>query len=281
MRPTRAQFFVSITLSFGTLHCSNAGDTLPVGTGNATNHESAGHAGMTATTAGSGGTLASTAGSGGSNSVGNGGTGGSGGSAGSAAGAGGTLGGGSGSSGSSGASSLGSGTGGGGPAGMGGRDAGGSGRGFGGMGVGMGGMNGGTGPTSGGSSSGGSGGAGGLYQAVLDVIGANCATKDCHVNMKGQHVNLHNTDGKLYERLVSTTMTITGAAGACAKDPVVIPGDPDNSLIIKMIIEDDSGRKDCGKRMPDDCPDPQKKIVCLTDPQIDVIRSWIAAGAPQ
>ena len=279
MRPTRAQFYVTITLALGALRCSNAGDTLPVGTGNATNHESAGRAGMPATMAGTGGTMSSTGNTGGTNAVGNGGTGGTGGSG---AGAGGTLGGGSGTGGSSGTSNLGSGTGGGGPAGRGGR-AGGAGRGFGGMGMsaGMGGMNGGTGAAMGGGMSGGSGGAGGLYQGVLDIIGANCATKDCHVNMKGQHVNLHNTDGKLYERLVSTTMTITGAAGACAMDPIVVPGDPNNSLIMKMIVEDDSGRMDCGKRMPDDCPDPQKKIVCLTDAQIEVIRSWIAAGAPQ
>jgi len=277
MRPTRARFLITITLAFGTLRCSNAGDTLPVSAGNAAN-AGAGRAGMPATMAGSGGTMSNTASTGGTNSSPGGA--GSGGSAGNAVGAGGTLGGGSGAGGASGTFNLGSGTGGGGPAGAGGGNAGGSGRGFGGMGMSMGGMNGGTGPAmGGGGASGGSGG--GLYQQVLDIIGASCATKDCHVNMKMQHVNLHNTDGMLYQRLVSTTMSIPGAAGACAKDPLVIPGDPDNSLIMKMIIEDETGRKDCGKRMPDDCPSQMLMTKCLTDPQIEIIRSWIAAGAPQ
>jgi hypothetical protein len=271
MRPTRAPFLVTILLASGTLHCSNAGDTLPVGTGNKAN-EGAGRAGMSASMGGNAGALPGT---GGTNNAGRGG------GASGTSGAGGTLGGGSGSAGSSGTSNLSSGTGGGGAAGAGGRNAGGAaGRGFGGMGAGMGGMSGGTGPAmGGGGASGGTGG--GLYQQVLDIIGTNCATKECHVNMKMQHVNLHNTDGMLYQRLVSTTTTIPGAAGGCAKDPVVIPGDPDNSLIMKMIIEDDAGRMDCGKRMPDDCPDPDKKIVCLSDAQIEIIRSWIAAGAPQ
>jgi hypothetical protein len=141
-------------------------------------------------------------------------------------------------------------------------------------------MSGGTGPAMGGAGAGGSSGSG-LYTQVLDIIATNCATSECHVNDKKQHVNFHNTDGMLYQRLVSTTTTIPGAKDACAKDPVVVPGDPDNSLIMKMIVEDDSGRMDCGARMPDDCPDLTKNRPCLTDAQIEVIRSWIAAGAPQ
>jgi hypothetical protein len=58
---------------------------------------------------------------------------------------------------------------------------------------------------------------------------------------------------------------------------VVVPGDPEASLLIDMLA---GTQGDCGERMPalqrgetrDDRP-------FLTDPEIDVVRAWIAAGA--
>ena len=46
-----------------------------------------------------------------------------------------------------------------------------------------------------------------------------------------------------------------------------------------MIVADDTNRSECGDRMPYKCPDQMAMTVCLTDPQIETIRSWIAAGA--
>jgi hypothetical protein len=44
--------------------------------------------------------------------------------------------------------------------------------------------------------------------------------------------------------------------------PVIVPGDPDNSLIINKIINNDHPGK-------------------LTEFEIEVLRAWIAAGAPE
>jgi hypothetical protein len=141
--------------------------------------------------------------------------------------------------------------------------------------------------TSGGSSAvtagngtGGTGGAvGSAFAPVEAIITKSCGTTDCHPNSKGQHTDLHNTDGKLYDRLLATGVTIAGAKAVCAKSPLVVPSSPETSLIMAMIVADDSGRVDCGARMPDDCPDTRTMTVCLTDPEIETIRSWIAAGA--
>jgi hypothetical protein len=117
------------------------------------------------------------------------------------------------------------------------------------------------------------------FAPIAEIIGANCATSECHPNSKGQHSNLHDSDGKLLERLLSTTTTVAGAKDACKNLPLVVPGNPDQSLIMHMIVADETKRMDCGNRMPYDCPNAMYETVCLLDPDIEKIRSWIAAGA--
>jgi len=203
--------------------------------------------------------------------------GGVGGTLGGTAGSAGTLLGGAGPSGASGTVSTGAGTSGGSTMGPGGGGTGGSGFGFGGR-SGNGGMSG-SGASAGASVAGSGGGNVSAFAPVREILTTSCGTKDCHVNSKGQHANLHDDDGMLLDRLLSTTTTIVGAKMVCAKDALVVPGNPDASLIMKMIVADDSGRTDCGKRMPDDCAEPMAPRACLTDAQIETIRSWIAAGA--
>lgn len=123
------------------------------------------------------------------------------------------------------------------------------------------------------------GGAPSMFAPVADIIGLSCATNACHPNSKGQHANLHNTDGKLYERLLATNTTIAGADAVCASLPLVVPGSPDTSLIMTMIAGDANARGKCGEKMPYKCPDDMAQTVCLTDAEVGTIRSWIAAGA--
>ena len=70
------------------------------------------------------------------------------------------------------------------------------------------------------------------------------------------------------------------AKDACKNLPLVVPGSPETSLIMAMIVSDDTNRSECGDRMPYKCPDQMAMTgAALTDPQIETIRSWIAARA--
>jgi hypothetical protein len=99
----------------------------------------------------------------------------------------------------------------------------------------------------------------------------------CHPNSMGQHINLHNTDGMLYMRLMGN-VPMAGTDMQCRNRPLVVPCSPDTSLIVQMIEAASGPRAGCAIRMPDDCPADR---ACLTDPNIQIIRSWIAGGAPQ
>jgi len=63
-------------------------------------------------------------------------------------------------------------------------------------------------------------------------------------------------------------MDRTSVSTACAGRTVVIPGDPDNSLLVLKV----AGQPPCGNRMP-------LGGQVLDAAQIQMIRSWIAAGA--
>jgi hypothetical protein len=276
MRTTSIHFTLTASLGLCALHCS-AEDPTHLDSTSGTSNATAGQQSALGATAGiATGTGGTAAGSGGSAGVGIGGTtAGTFGSAGSPAG-------GAGSGGSSGTSPLGAGAGGVGPSSAGSGTAGTglvSGGSTGGGGLGGAGMS-----TSGGSGPGmaGNGTAGAapsMFGPVADIIGLSCATNACHPNNKQQHANLHNTDGKLYERLLATSTTIAGADAVCASLPLVVPGSPDTSLIMTMITGDANARGKCGEKMPYKCPDDMAQTVCLTDAEVDTIRSWIAAGA--
>jgi len=92
----------------------------------------------------------------------------------------------------------------------------------------------------------------------------NCLTVACH---EGPTANgmVDLAPGRAYSELMGR-----GAhAGACAGQPLVVPGDPDASVLWKRITG-----SECGGRMPFGSP-------LLPGVQLDAIRTWIAEGAPE
>jgi hypothetical protein len=85
-------------------------------------------------------------------------------------------------------------------------------------------------------------------QDVYPILEASCIK--CH----GVEKVSRGLDLTSYEK------TMTGSV----KGPVVIPGDPDNSLLVKLAVE--------GK-MP-------KQGAKLTAEQIEIVRNWVSQGAP-
>ena len=96
-----------------------------------------------------------------------------------------------------------------------------------------------------------------------NVFSIDCAVPGCHGGASAQQ-GLRLDAGFAYGNLVNIPSP---------RDPNlirVIPGDPDNSFIIHKL----EGTQTLGDRMPDGGP-------YLPQSTIDVIREWIANGAPQ
>jgi hypothetical protein len=108
---------------------------------------------------------------------------------------------------------------------------------------------------------------------TFDSIQANiftpiCAVPGCHGGSSAQQ-GLRLDPGFAYGNLVN----VDSPRDPTPNTPTlirVIPGDPDNSLIIHKL----EGTQTVGDRMPDFGPYLQQST-------IDVIRQWIASGAPQ
>jgi hypothetical protein len=99
-----------------------------------------------------------------------------------------------------------------------------------------------------------------------DSAGRTACTQ-CHSNTgRGPSGGLNLNHDVAYDQLVS--VAARGKPGAIR----VIPGDPDNSYLIKK-LEGTTGI--VGRRMPSNGPP------YLTDGQILIIRRWIAIGAPR
>jgi len=125
-----------------------------------------------------------------------------------------------------------------------------------------------------GSTGGGGGGGGGTLPPVsglqptlasiqTNVFSIDCAVPGCHGGAGAQQ-GLRLDPGFAYGNLVNV---------ASPRDPNlirVIPGDPDDSFIIHKV----EGTQTLGDRMPLGGP-------YLPQSTIDVIRQWIANGAPQ
>jgi hypothetical protein len=68
-----------------------------------------------------------------------------------------------------------------------------------------------------------------------------------------------------------------GAEACKAGDmKLITPNMPEKSLVLQKVEEDETNRT-CGARMPSKCTDS----MCLDTKSIDLIRSWIMAGAPK
>jgi hypothetical protein len=128
---------------------------------------------------------------------------------------------------------------------------------------------------SGGQAGGASGsGSGGTIPATFDTLKlvieqtapTPCVAADCH---GGEHhpLKLALDDG-LYSRL-TTYMSVN-----CGNIPVVTPGDPSRSALVKLL------KGPCGMtpRMPNGCTEQDGN--CLPADYIAAIEQWVANGAP-
>ncbi len=110
-----------------------------------------------------------------------------------------------------------------------------------------------------------------LILIVLALTGFGFGTADAQQNIAQQAyaifeqncLNCHGEDGAYRENLVITSAQQLIATGA------VMPGDPDNSEFYKRLIEDTPEKP----QMPWNQPP-------LTQPAVNTIQRWIAAGAP-
>jgi hypothetical protein len=80
--------------------------------------------------------------------------------------------------------------------------------------------------------------------------------------------------GDLRQRLLGPPPAT--APPQCHNRPLVVPGDPDVSLLVVVIEEPESPRAGCAERMPHSCPDRRP---CITGTELRTIRDWITAGA--
>jgi hypothetical protein len=115
---------------------------------------------------------------------------------------------------------------------------------------------------------------GASFAQVEAIVTKSCGTSECHPNANRMHTDLHNTDGKLRTRLLGNAPV--SVKTECQNRPLVVPCSPETSFIMQKLSTNEAGWAGCGKRMPDECPE---KRACLTDADIEIIRSWIAAGA--
>jgi hypothetical protein len=104
---------------------------------------------------------------------------------------------------------------------------------------------------------------------VAAIVIPNCAVAGCHDAVS----KTHNMDLSTIDKIVSAWIGVPGFDHCTGLDTLrVIPGDPAGSLVVMKI----EGVAVClqSNRMPLPPRD------ALTAEQIDVIRTWIAAGAP-
>jgi hypothetical protein len=113
----------------------------------------------------------------------------------------------------------------------------------------------------------GEGGGGGPLVATFESVQDNVFTPSCAVS--GCHVGAAAPQGLQLDAANSYASLVNVASGEVGSLDRVEPGDPDNSYVIQKL----EGRAAVGERMPLGGP-------YLPQETIDVIRQWIADGAP-
>jgi hypothetical protein len=101
------------------------------------------------------------------------------------------------------------------------------------------------------------------------VVQAHCADASCH---NGEVKPRLQDDATLHATLT------THVSKACGNIPVVTPGNPEQSALVKLI------KGPCGElpRMPNGCVStPIEEYTCLPPDYIDAIERWVKNGAPQ
>ena len=127
----------------------------------------------------------------------------------------------------------------------------------------------------------GAGGGGGGVPPTFDTVKViltqnvtTCVASDCHGGHEGR-ISLLVDDG-LLGRLTSTTSQVCGM-------PVVTPGDPGRSALVKLLREGCGNvtpncliGTECIPRMPLNCADG---VDCISEPYMSALEQWITAGA--
>src|SRR5690606_1257881 len=105
---------------------------------------------------------------------------------------------------------------------------------------------------------------------VIANVQPSCAAADCHGNNEHNALNLQATD-QLYTNLITST------SEECDNLPVVSPGAPEQSALVRLL------KGPCGElpRMPAGCIENEFENNCVPDEYIAAIEQWIADGAPE
>lgn len=108
----------------------------------------------------------------------------------------------------------------------------------------------------------------------------NCAAADCHSGGH-EHSNVPLRlvpDDQLYTQLT------THISVKCGNIPVVDPGNPEGSALVKVLkgpCEEVVPPEEPIPRMPYGCFENEWENNCVEDAYIDAIEQWIANGAPE
>lgn len=131
------------------------------------------------------------------------------------------------------------------------------------------GPNGGSGGDNGGGNGGGNGGAGTptLSGSVQPILDANCAGSSCHIGNASPPFGLNMTSGQTHGN------TVDVPSGQVPTMDRIEPGQPDQSYLVHMIQGTFAQVGGTGPKMP-------LGAGSLSQGQIDTIRDWITAGAP-
>ena len=135
-------------------------------------------------------------------------------------------------------------------------------------------------------SEGGTGGGGGLTKAATFTelraqVFPSCNSALCHASATAESGNviIRQEDAyadEVYANLVNAPTEL--AAGRSQAGMRVVPGDPDASFLYWKLLGHDPSDPDtpvAGLHMPNVCAEAP----CLSAAQLEMVRSWIAAGA--
>ena len=130
--------------------------------------------------------------------------------------------------------------------------------------------------------SGAGGGAGGAgipptfdtLKFVLNGTNPPCVASDCHGGTHMELPLLVVNDG-LYTELT------TYISVACGNIPIVTPGDPARSALVKVLKGPCGVEPDIIPRMPNGCIEDQFDNTCVPNDYIAALEQWVLNGAPQ
>ncbi len=111
----------------------------------------------------------------------------------------------------------------------------------------------------------------GTFSDVAMIMANNCGASQCHGGGPGGQPLVYTNKATLYGVLTSTVVA------ECMSSKLVTPGDPAHSALLLLptwVCTDPSGGPFV---MPQGCIDTP----CLKQTELDSIKAWITAGAPQ